>query len=149
MAVLAPTQNRSTSEVQPQKSFAGTKRWISQLFYNQLNQHVESSNGDLITNGQKMVENIIRLATDEDGDPYVQLAAAKFITDRMEGKAAVIQDDSHEEMPKMVICVGDVSAKQMRKTITEKEGAEPKEDIYVEISDADGSDRQEMLLEAE
>ena len=149
MAILAPTQNRSKSEVQPQKSFAGTKRWISQLFYTQLNQHVESMNGDLITNGQKMVENIFRLATDEEGDPYVQLAAAKFITERMEGKAATMQEDVHEEMPRMVICVGDVTSKQIKKAIVDKEGAEPKEDICVEISDEDGSGRQEMILEAE
>ena len=149
MGILSPTQSKDKGMIQPQKTFAGTKRWISQLFYNQLNEHVETDRGDLVTNGQRMVENIIRLATDETGDPYVQLAAAKFITDRMEGKAAVMQDDIHEEMPTMVICVGDVTTKQIKKSIADNKGAEPKEDIYVEISDADGGDKQEMLLEAE
>ena len=41
------------------------------------------------------------------------------------------------------------SRKQIKKAIVDKEGAEPKEDICVEISDEDGSGRQEMILEAE
>jgi hypothetical protein len=143
---LTPTQNNERNPITPQKTFAGTKRWLSQLFYNELNKHVSTDDGDYITNGQAMVRNIVRLATDSTGDPYVQLAASKFLLERMEGKAATMTEDTHEEMPKMVICVGNVSADQMKRTIKEKEGAEPKEDIYVEISDGDGENREEMLL---
>lgn len=149
MAVLTPFQKDRERTPAPPKTFAGTKRWISQLFFNELNKHSPDSEGNLLTNGQRMVENIVRLATDSEGDPYVQLAAAKFITDRMEGKTAVMQDDVHEEMPTMVICVGDVTTQQIKKAVKDNAGAEPKEDIYVEISDADGSENQEMILEAE
>lgn len=149
MAKLAPVQNRYETVPATPKSFAGTKRWISQLFFSELNKHSSDEEGNLKTNGQLMVENVVRLATDSTGDPYVQLAAAKFISERIEGKAATMQESNHEEMPKMVICVGDVTSRQIKKSLSDNEGAVPKEDICVEISDSDGGDRQEMILEAE
>ena len=131
---------------QAPKSFAGTKRWLSQLFFNELNQHAVDGSGAYKTNGQLMVENVIRLATDTEQDPYVQLAAAKFILDRMEGKAAAMQEDNHEEMPKLVICVGNATPEQMKKAVSDNEGAEPEEDVFVEISDEDGENKESALV---
>jgi len=137
--VLVPEQTQKKDPVEMPKSFAGTKRWLSKLFFTELNRHVETSDGDYKTAGQVMVENIVRLATDPEQDAYVQLAAGKFILERMEGKAATAQEETHEEMPKLVICVDGSEVEKINESVKENEGASPAEDIVVEISDKDGS----------
>lgn len=146
VAVLTPKQTGRDYSPAPPRSFAQTKRWVSQMFFEELNRFSEDDNGNMRSNGQLMVENVVRLATDPSGDPYVQLAAAKFISERLEGKAGVMNDEVQEESHQIVICVGDVSAQQIKKAIKENEGAEPKEDVVVQISDGDGSNSAEVIV---
>ena len=148
MGIIAnPRQTESLpQDVAPRKSFADTKRFISQQFYQGLNRHMTTEDGNSVTYLQQMVQGTIDMATDPERDDYVRLAATKFIVEHLEGKAATMTEEKHEEMPKLVICVGDTSAEEIKKNITELEGAEPKEDIEIEISDTDGSNKEEYLV---
>ncbi len=133
-------------EVSPNKTFADTKRFISQQFYQALNRHFTTDNGNYVTYLQQMVQNTIDMAVNPEKDDYVKLAATKFIVEHLEGKAGVMTDERHEEMPKLVICVNDTTNEEIKKNITELEGATPKEDIIVEISDKDGSNKEEYIV---
>lgn len=148
MGTIVPqTQNKDiTRPVNPRKSFADTKRWISNMFYQELNRHMQTDEGEQITFAQEMVRDTVRMATDPEEDAYVKLATRKFIIEHMEGKAGTMADDKHEEMPKLVICVDDTSQELIRKSLAEVEGAEPEEDIVVEISDENGDNREGYIV---
>lgn len=139
-------ENHQDKEVAPIKTFADTKRFISQQFYQALNKHFATDDGNYITYLQQMVQNTIDMAVNPEKDDYVKLAATKFIVEHLEGKAGVMTEDRHEEMPKLVICVNDTTTEEIKKNIKNLDGAEPKEDIVVEISDQDGSNKEEYLV---
>ena len=136
----------NNSDLPQKKSFKDQKRWISNLFYQGLNKYVTSEEGDQITNAQAMVEGTIDMAVNKENDPYLRLAAVKFITEHLEGKAATMTEDKHEEMPKLVICVQGTSPDELKHISEQFEDAEPKEDVVVEISNEDGSDQETYLV---
>lgn len=148
MGIIAnPTRNEnSISKVEPRKSFADTKRWISNEFYQALNRHVETESGMIVTYAQQMVQSVVEMATSPDKDDYVKLAASKFIIEHLEGKASAMQTEDKQEMPKLVICVQGTSTDEIREKAKELEGVEPKEDILVEISDENGDNKEERLV---
>lgn len=149
MAVLAnmtPSTNEVDGDVKPRKSFADTKRFISNEFYQALNRHMPLPDGRSVTYLQQAVAKIVDMATDPERDDYTSLAAAKFMFEHLEGKASTMKEDTHQEMPKLVICVGETKVDDVRKRIEDIEGAEPAEDIAVEISNPDGSDSEEYIV---
>lgn len=109
MASIAPTQNGSPPKTRGPAALDGSKRWLSKLFYDELNRS-EDFGGDLRTRAQVLVEGIVNMATDSEKDDYVRLAASKFIVEHLEGKPQQMQDDRREQMPQLVICVGDPAA---------------------------------------
>ena len=122
------------SDLPQKKSFKDQKRWISNLFYQGLNKYVESSEGDQITKAQAMVEGTIDMAVNTENDPYVRLAAVKFITEHLEGKAGVVAEEKNEQLPRLVVNINNVENVQLPDASNFKD-AVPKDDIVVEISD--------------
>ena len=149
MAVLAPTQNERRPTVREMPSFAATKRWLSKTFYEELNRHVATDDGDYRTNAQLMVEGVVSMATDPTKDDYVRLAASKFIVEHLEGKASAMQEERHEEMPRLVICVGDPMKRDLDENAEKFKDAVPSSDIEISITDEDGSNRQDYVVEAD
>lgn len=147
MGIITP-QNTGLkkSEITPRKSFADTKRWLSGEIYQALSRFKENPDGDSITYAQDMIQDLVDMATDREQDAYLRLAAKKFIVEHLEGKAQTMSDEVKEEMPKLVICVGDVTTKQIKETLKDEEGAVPKEDVLVEISDDNGENSEEMIV---
>ena len=125
---------RSQTAIAPQKSMAASKRWISNQFYQALNRHMETNeDGDSITYAQKMIEGVIDMATDDERDDYVRLAATKFIVEHMEGKAGTMQDETHEEMPQIVINVKNMNMNNIQNNVTRIAEPEPQNDIIAEM----------------
>ncbi len=109
MASIMPTRSDSKPKAHGPASLDSSKRWLSKLFYDELSRH-EDTGGDLRTRAQVLVEGIVSMATDKEKDDYVRLAASKFIVEHLEGKPQQMQDDRREQMPQLVICVGDPAA---------------------------------------
>lgn len=126
--------SENNSDLPQKKSFKDQKRWISNLFYQGLNKYIESEEGDQITKAQAMVEGTIDMAINPENDNYVRLAAVKFITEHLEGKAGVVAEEKNEELPRMVINISKVENVQLPKAESLAD-AVPKDDIIVEISD--------------
>lgn len=126
--------SENNSDLPQKKSFKDQKRWISNLFYQGLNKYIESEEGDQITKAQAMVEDTIDMAINPENDNYVRLAAVKFITEHLEGKAGVVAEEKNEELPRMVINISKIENVQLPKPESFAD-AVPKDDIIVEISD--------------
>lgn len=139
-------KKKREGEVQAPKSFKDAKRFISEQFYQALNKHTVDEKGNYVTKIQKIVTDTIDMATDTENDPYLRLAVLKFITEHLEGKATAMTDKESPELPKLVICVEGSDVETIKNNITNAEGAEPKEDILVEISDEDGSNSEEYIV---
>lgn len=146
MGIISNATPKKASPTTQNKSFKETKKWISEEFYQALNRHMVNDDGISVTYAQQMVASVVDMATNPEKDDYLRLAATKFITEHLEGKASTMTDDRHEEMPKLVICVQGTSPSDMAETVKELEGAEPKEDILIEISDEDGSNSEACLV---
>lgn len=140
------TPGRMEGSVSPKKTFTDTKRWISGEFYQALNRHMTTPDGNSVTYMQQMVASVVDMATDPERDDYARLAATKFIVEHLEGKAQTMSDDRHEEMPKLVICVQGTSADQIRKAAKELEGTEPPEDVLVDVHDVDDTNHEEYIV---
>ena len=126
--------SENNSDLPQKKTFKDQKRWISNLFYQGLNKYIESEEGNQITKAQAMVEGTIDMAINPENDNYVRLAAVKFITEHLEGKAGVVAEEKNEELPRMVINISKVENVQLPKAESFAD-AVPKDDIIVEISD--------------
>lgn len=135
MGLIAPQTVITSEERLPaRKSFADTKRWLSNEFYQCLNQFSINEDGERVTNAQAMVQGIVDMATDPEKDDYVRLAASKFIIEHMEGKASAMTEDKHEEMPQIIINVGDVSMNNIQNNVSTLSPSIPKEDVVDEIT---------------
>ncbi len=135
MGIIAPqTISDSDTRIPARKSFADTKRWLSNEFYQCLNQFKINENGERLTNAQAMVQGIVDMAVDPEKDDYVRLAASKFIIEHMEGKASAMTEEKHEEMPQIVINVGNVNMNNIQNNIASISSPQPKEDVIDEIT---------------
>lgn len=125
----------NNSDLPQKKSFKDQKRWISNLFYQGLNKYVTSEEGDQITNAQAMVEGTIDMAVNKENDPYLRLAAVKFITEHLEGKAGVVAEEKNEELPRLVVNINNVETVSLADVNETIRNVQPKDDVIVEISD--------------
>lgn len=133
-SIIPATTRRKEKALAPQKSMASSKRWISDQFYQALNRHMGvNDDGEDITYAQKMVEGVVDMATDDERDDYVRLAATKFIVEHMEGKAGTIQEERHEEMPQIVINVKNMNMNNIQDTVKKAISPVPKNDIIAEM----------------
>ena len=146
MGIIANVNNGGQSLPSAKKSFRDTKKWLSEEFYQALNRHMTNDEGVSVTYAQQMISGVVDMATNPEKDDYVRLAATKFITEHLEGKAGTMTEDKHEEMPKLVICVQGTSPDELKHISEQFEDAEPKEDVVVEISNEDGSDQETYLV---
>lgn len=119
--------------VSPRKSFADTKRWLSNEFYQALNRHTVTNDGDMITNAQAMVNGIIDMAVNPEKDDYVRLAASKFIIEHMEGKASAMTDEKHEDIPQIVINVKNMNMSNIQNNIAQLSESVPSSDVIDEM----------------
>lgn len=131
--INTPSCTNSDRDIKPQQSFASTKRWLSNAFYQELNRHAETASGDYKTKAQLMIEGIVDMAIDPEKDDYVKLAASKFIIEHLEGKAGVAQEEHKETMPKMVIQIDKVDATIINNNAAINTNPEPKSDIAEKI----------------
>lgn len=135
-------------------SYTDQKRWISREFYQALNEFTELDDGSQVTKVQAAVKSVVDSMLDPSADPYYRLSALKFVTEHIEGKAAAMKDEHHEEMPKFAIVVGDATASQIKKAVEkinppevpEEEYPQQEDDCYVSISNEDGSDKEELIV---
>lgn len=134
MANIIPSPSGAVQKIEPQKSFASTKRLISNMFYKSLNRHMDvDKNGESVTYLQAMVDGVVDMATDKERDDYVRLAATKFVTEHLEGKAGTMQDETHEEMPQIVINVKNMNLNNIQNNASALKDAVPQNDIISEI----------------
>lgn len=147
MGTIIPTQQKTKTASPAFASFADSKRWISNEFYQGLNRYVTLSDGSRVTYAQQMVMSVIDMATNPEKDDYVRLAATKFITEHLEGKASVMKDETHEEIPKFAIVVGDSTAEKIKQAVDNLNPASTEEiGGYVEIEDEDGKNREDLIV---
>ena len=134
--------------VASRSTYADQKRWISNEFYHALNEFTELDDGSRVTKIQAAVRSVVDSMTDPEVDPYYRLAALKFVTEHIEGKASAMKEETHEEMPKFAIVVGDVAADKIKKAVDELNpiSEEAEQAFYAEISDEDGSNKQEVIV---
>ncbi len=125
----------NNSDLPQKKSFKDQKRWISNLFYQGLNKYIESEEGDQITKAQAMVEGTIDMAVNKENDPYLRLAAVKFITEHLEGKTGVVAEEKNEELPRLVVNINNVETVSLADVNETIKSVQPKDDVIVEISD--------------
>ena len=137
MGIISGVNSLSSyeSELPQKKSFKDQKRWISNLFYQGLNRYCESGDGDQITKAQAMVEGTIDMAVNTENDPYLRLAAVKFITEHLEGKAGVVAEEKNEELPRLVVNINNVEKVSLADVNETIKTVQPKDDVIVEISD--------------
>lgn len=134
MASIIPVSTRRQEKaIVPQKSMASSKRWISDQFYQALNRHMGvNDDGEDVTYAQKMIEGVVEMATDDERDDYVRLAATKFIIEHMEGKASTMKEESHEEMPQIVINVKNMNMNNIQ-NVSQVSNPVPQNDVIAEM----------------
>lgn len=144
MGVIAPSQGEHHKGIAARPSYVDQKRWISNEFYQALNEFTIMDNGMRVTKIQGAVRSVVDSMIDPEADPYYRLAALKFVTEHLEGKASAMKDETNEEMPKLVIAVDDSSASEIIKAAKEIEA--DNSGITATITDEDGSDPQEVIV---
>jgi len=146
MGMLAPSRGRHGQPAP--KSYADQKRWISNEFYRALNEYTELDDGSQVTKIQAAVKSVVDSMSDPETDPYYRLAALKFVTEHLEGKAAAMKEEQHEEMTKIAIVIGDADAKRITEAVNKMNPAMEHEEVPVGVvvSDEDGSNGEELLV---
>ena len=138
MNKIAPASGKSVS-------LAARKKMLTQALYDELQSCVELSDGSLCTKMQAVATGLIEIAINAESATD-RIAATKVLWDRLEGKAAVQQEQNIQEMPKIQIVIGDASSKQLEEQANQILTPEENEHFMMEVSDDDGANKEVYAL---